>query len=380
MAGLYLHIPFCRQACHYCNFHFSTSLQYRAEMVAAIIREISWRQGYLAERELQSVYFGGGTPSLLSPAELGQIFAAIGAHFRLVPGAEVTLEANPDDLTADYLAGLRDTPVNRLSIGIQSFSDTDLRFMHRAHDAHEAQASLERALAAGFEQLTIDLIYGAPTTTDEQWLANIDRALALGIPHLSCYALTVEPRTALAHQIKTGQAPPMDEQQAARQFAILVEQLEGAGFLHYEISNFARPTALAVHNSNYWRGVPYLGVGPAAHSYDGDSRQWNVANNAKYLRRLAEIDPVCPPQIDEEPLFEREVLSPTDRYNEYVMTGLRTMWGVQPEALTPEHQAHFLTHIQQFIDKKLIVKQENSFILTRSGRFLADGIAADLFI
>jgi oxygen-independent coproporphyrinogen-3 oxidase len=380
MAGLYLHIPFCKQACHYCNFHFSTSLRYRDEMVAALLRELAWRHRYLAAPTLSSVYFGGGTPSLLSPAALQQLFAGIQTYFNLSADAEITLEANPDDLTPDYLAGLRDTPVNRLSIGIQSFHEDDLRFMNRAHNAEEAHRCLERAQAAGFSQLTIDLIYGAPTTSDERWIANIDTALAFGLPHLSCYALTVEPRTALAHQVKTGQVASPDDNQAARQFEILVDRLEAAGYLHYEISNFARPDALAVHNSNYWRGAPYLGLGPAAHSYDGQSRQWNVANNARYLRRLAEVDPATPPDPEEEPLFEREVLSPADQYNEYVMTGLRTMWGVQLSMLTTAQRQHFLQHIQQFVDKKWVAETKDAFVLTREGRFLADGIAAALFL
>ena len=291
MAGIYFHIPFCKQACHYCNFHFSTSLRYKEEMVQAMLRELEARRLYLPDEPLDSIYFGGGTPSLLSEGELMAFFEAVNRYFRLSPKAEITLEANPDDLKPETLAALGRSPVNRLSIGIQSFAEEDLRFFNRAHDAHEARRCLDNARAAGFGDLTIDLIYGAPTTSHAQWAENLEIAFSYQIPHLSCYALTVEPRTALDHFIKKGKAPAVDEEQAARQFGYLVEATQAAGYEQYEISNFALPGRYAVHNSNYWTGAPYLGIGPSAHSFDGESRQWNVANNAKYLKAVGSGPP-----------------------------------------------------------------------------------------
>lgn len=371
MPGIYLHIPFCKQACHYCDFHFSTSLKYRTEVVEAMLRELEWQRNYLPDQPLDSIYFGGGTPSLLAAAELDQLFHKIQEIWSIQAEAEVTLEANPDDLSPQKLSELRQTPVNRLSIGIQSFSEEDLRFMNRAHNAREAAACIENALNAGFHKLTVDLIYGSPTTSDEVWAGNIDRVLAYDIPHISCYCLTVEPRTALAHFVRTGQAQPVDDEQANRQFAYLIDRLEAAGYAHYEISNFARPGHYAVHNSNYWLGQPYLGIGPSAHSYDRHSRHWNVANNAKYIRALRDEPPGA--------WFEREKLSPADRYNEYVMTRLRTIWGVDPQDLEPPFRAYFLDQVTEAIAKGHVEKRDGIYRLSRTGKFLADRIAAELF-
>ncbi|MEZ4994900.1 MAG: radical SAM family heme chaperone HemW, partial [Saprospiraceae bacterium] len=277
MPGLYLHIPYCKQACHYCNFHFSTTLHNREGMIEAIVQEMKLRRAALPSVPLASVYLGGGTPSLLTHEELNRIFSTIYELFSISEDAEITLEANPDDLNLEAIRHLKDTPVNRLSIGIQSFSEEDLRFMNRAHNAIEARTSIEYVQDAGFENLTIDLIYGTPTTTDRQWARNMEIALEYDIPHISCYALTVEPRTALAHFVKKGKVPSPDEDQAVRQFEQLMDIMELEGFEHYEISNFARPGWHARHNSSYWRGKPYLGIGPAAHSFDGDrTRSWNV--------------------------------------------------------------------------------------------------------
>ena len=374
MPGIYLHIPFCKQACHYCNFHFSTSLKHKAEMVEAMLRELSLRKDYLADKELDSIYFGGGTPSLLTEGELMRFFEKIEKHFTIKPGAEITLEANPDDLTKEKIAALRRTPVNRLSIGIQSFFEEDLRFFNRAHDAREARACLEEALAAGFGNLTIDLIYGSPTTSDAHWEENLSIAFGYKIPHISCYALTVEERTALNHFIKAGKAPAVDEEQAARQFELLVAAMQEQGYIQYEISNFAQPGRFAVHNSSYWKGEPYLGLGPSAHSYNGESRQWNVANNAKYLREVTS---------QEMSFFEIERLSPADRYNEYAMTGLRTIWGVELGRLRQmgaEYERHFLQHIQPYLESGQAEREGETVRLTNAGKFLADGIAAAVFI
>ncbi|MCB0552924.1 MAG: radical SAM family heme chaperone HemW [Phaeodactylibacter sp.] len=382
MPGIYLHIPFCKQACHYCNFHFSTSLKYKGELVQAMLRELELRKDYLVEKELDSIYFGGGTPSLLTEAELMLFFENIGKYFTLKPGAEITLEANPDDITPEKLQSLRHTPVNRLSIGIQSFHEEDLRFFNRAHSASEARACLARALDAGFNDLTIDLIFGSPTTTDERWAENLDLAFSYDIPHISCYALTVEERTALAHFIKTGKAPAVEEDKAARQYEHLMAEMATHGYIQYEISNFAKPGRFAVHNSNYWRGEPYLGLGPSAHSFNGESRQWNVANNTKYIRLLTnetgfENLPRLAPG-----LFEIEQLTPVDRYNEYVMTGLRTIWGVELSRLRqigPEFETYFLQNVQVFIEEGKADRVEDTVLLTDAGKFLADGIAAELF-
>jgi len=376
MAGIYFHIPFCKQACYYCNFHFSTSMKYKSEMVEAMLRELDWRQRYLREEELSSLYFGGGTPSLLEEGELMAFFDAVHRYFRLASDAEITLEANPDDLHPEKLAALRRSPVNRLSIGVQSFSEEDLRFFNRAHNAREARECLERARAAGFEDLTIDLIYGAPTTSDARWLENLRMAFESNIPHLSCYALTVEPRTALDYFIRKGKVPPLEEEQAARQFELLREATAAAGYEQYEISNFAWPGRYARHNSSYWSGEAYLGIGPSAHSYDGHSRQWNVANNAKYLRALSGT------KLEATQLYEREELQPSDRYNEYVMTGLRTIWGVELKkvrALGLGFEQHLRTAAQPFLEEGQLVQQKGAYQLTPQARFLADGIAAALF-
>lgn len=375
-AHLYLHIPFCKQACHYCNFHFSTSLAQKDALLEALLRELELQHDYLGGTPLSSVYFGGGTPSLLSIKELEQIFEKINALHRLLPDAEITLEANPDDLSPDYLADLRRySPVNRLSIGVQSFHDADLRWMNRAHNAEHARNCIHAALTAGFQDLTLDLIYGAPTTTDAQWEANMNIAFDLGIPHLSCYALTVEEGTALAHRIKKGKSPAVEEERAARQFECLMEASAARGYEQYEVSNYALPGRYARHNSSYWRGAPYLGVGPSAHSFDGKrTRQWNLANNALYIRALAEGH--IP--------FEQEILSPEQRYNELVMTGLRTQWGCDPgqlAALDASFAERFRNDIQRFVAEGLAeqVPGLGAFRVTRAGKLLADGIASALF-
>lgn len=372
MSGLYLHIPFCKQACHYCNFHFSTSQRQRSAMVSALLLELERRASYLPSPQLHSIYFGGGTPSLLLPQELEALFTGIQRHFTIDSTAEITLEANPDDLTLDYLRFLRNTPVNRLSIGIQSFADVDLAAMNRAHVGTEARTCLEQALDVGFQAITVDLIYGAPTTTDAIWASNLTTVFDLNIPHLSAYCLTVEPRTALHHFVATGQQPPVDEAQAARQFHYLLEASATAGYEHYEISNFARPGHRARHNSSYWLGEPYLGIGPSAHSFDGTSRQWNVANNSLYLRALQQ-------QAPEELWTEKEILTPAQRYNEYVMTSLRTSWGLDLQRLDPSERAFFLQRIAPYVTAGQVVQQGNHFTLSREGKFLADHITVAVF-
>lgn len=343
-------------------------------MLTAILTELELRRDYLQNTTIGSVYFGGGTPSLLDTKDLERIFETIQRLYQLEAGAEITLEANPDDLSREKLHELRQyTPVNRLSIGIQSFSDDDLRWMNRAHHAQHARQCLDHALHAEFHDLTIDLIYGAPTTSDAQWQENLAIAFEYGIPHLSCYCLTVEEGTALGTFVKRGQQPPVDEEKAARQLEYLMLATESQGFDHYEISNFARPGHYARHNSSYWRGEHYLGVGPSAHSFDGVSRQWNIANNALYIKDLH----------DNKVPSEREVLTPTQRFNEYIMTALRTIWGVEPEKLASIDHAYagyFEQAVQSYISAGTVEQHGAVYRLTRAGKLLADRIAMELFL
>ena len=385
MAGLYVHIPFCKQACHYCNFHFATSLRYKSVMIEAMTKEIRLRQSYLQKEPLNTIYFGGGTPSLLSAEELNMLLQATRETYWVNTEAEITLEANPDDITEDRLITWKEAGINRLSIGIQSFHEDDLRWMNRAHSAKQSNAALALSLQY-FDNITIDLIYGLPGLTDAQWKENVDRALALGIPHLSCYALTVEPQTPLDKQVRLQQKSPTDPDKQAAQFLLLMEWLEQAGYRHYEISNFAKPGLESRHNSSYWQGDSYIGIGPSAHSYNGVSRQWNVANNQQYIESL---------QKEEIP-FEIEILSPTQQLNEYIMTALRTDEGISlgklkkfnieslasvenNETLVNDLSAQLLEKASKFLNSGLAFHKDGNILLTREGKLLADGIAADLF-
>ncbi|MFT5910508.1 MAG: oxygen-independent coproporphyrinogen-3 oxidase, partial [Paraglaciecola sp.] len=364
MAGIYLHIPFCKQACHYCNFHFSTSLQRKSEMVDSVLKELVLQKDYLQGETIETIYFGGGTPSLLSPKELNLIFEKINQHYILGNDIEITLEANPDDLTAQKLATLASSPVNRLSIGIQSFFEKDLKFMNRAHNAEEAKVCVQNAKNAGFDNLTVDLIYGSPTTSMANWRTNLQTVFDLKISHISCYCLTVEPKTALDHFVKTGKAEPVDEEQAAQQFDILVDEMEKHGYDHYEISNFAFPDCYSKHNSSYWLGEKYLGIGPSAHSFNGISRQWNVANNAKYMTALAEGNLS----------FEKETLTPTQQYDEYVMTSLRTIWGCELQRLAgfdKKFESYFLKNVRPFLKDEVVFEKNGFYFLTKKGKLLA---------
>jgi len=374
MSGIYLHIPFCKQACHYCDFHFSTSLKKKEALVAMMAREIALRNTWMGDQTvIETIYFGGGTPSLLTIPELLFLIETIYQHFKVVEHPEITLEANPDDLTPDYLHALAQTPVNRLSIGVQSFFEEDLRLMNRAHNAQEALASLQLASTL-FDNITLDLIYGIPGLTNEKWLANIQTALDLGVPHISSYALTVEPKTALHSFVQKGIIPNPDDGQAQEQFLLLMDQLEAAGFMHYELSNFGKEGYFSKNNSAYWLGKSYVGIGPAAHSFNGTQRGWNISNNTKYIQAL---------EAHELPL-ELETLSLTDRYNEYVMTGLRTIWGVDLNRLETEFGSRFKTYfIQQaevHLEDHLLFIDGDIVRTTRKGKFLSDGIASDLFL
>jgi oxygen-independent coproporphyrinogen III oxidase len=374
MAGIYLHIPFCRQACHYCNFHFSTSLQGMNDFVPALLKEMEGRSDYLGDATIGTIYLGGGTPSLLDPAELNLVLGRLKELFVFEPAPEITLEANPDDMTdRERLKAWRSAGINRLSIGIQSFFDDDLRWMNRAHDASQAAESIRLAKEEGFDNISIDLIYGGPTLPDGHWQRNVAEAIRWQIPHLSCYALTVEPRTALDKLIRQHKRAEVSPDDQARQLLLLMNWMRQAGYEHYEISNFALPGHRSRHNSAYWQGVPYLGLGPSAHSYDGKSREWNVANNARYIAALAG---------GTIPVAEKEVLTPAQQLNEYIMISLRTMEGINLSAVSRRFGAGIaealLQRAQAHIRKGLITQAEN-LVLTNEGKLFADGIAADLF-
>ena len=373
MPGIYLHIPFCKQACHYCNFHFSTNLKLKDAMINAIIAEIALQKDYLNGKTVETIYFGGGTPSLLESKDLDKIFNQLHKYHKISDDVEVTLEANPDDLSPDYLKILKDSSINRLSIGIQSFSETDLLYMNRAHSAKEGERSIHMARDAGFENLTIDLIYGTPTTSDEQWQRNLALIYQLDIPHISCYCLTVEEGTALDHFVKTGRSKPVNEEQSARQFEQLMLAMEINLYEHYEISNFARDQKYSKHNTNYWRSEAYLGIGPAAHSFNGNTRQWNINNNVKYIEALEQG----------KLAFELEKLNPKTQYNEYVMTSLRTIWGCDLKVMQKwkdDYTVHFLKEIIPFIENNTVATNSKNYWLTQKGKLLADRIAMELFI
>lgn len=372
MAGIYIHIPFCKKACHYCNFHFSTAKDKMGEMVKAICKEAELNKTYPAEK-IETIYFGGGTPSLMTGEETGTMIVEFHRLFDIDDNAEITLEANPDDITVENLLGWKEAGITRLSIGIQSFFEADLQWMNRAHNAEQALNAVELAQQYGFHNITIDLIYGTPYLTDEKWEQNIATALAMHVPHLSCYALTVEPKTALAKMIATHQSADVDTDKQAKHFSILTERLSAAGFEHYEISNFALPGFRSRHNSSYWQGKSYLGLGPSAHSFNGKSRQWNIANNSLYLTAIAKgITP-----------FEEEFLTDTQRLNEYIMTGLRTIEGVSLSKVSIDFSELKATSLaesaKKHIERGHMLLLNGSLQLTAEGKFLADGIAADLF-
>lgn len=373
MAGIYLHIPFCKQACYYCNFHFSTSLAQRPQLIQQMLREMVLQKDYLGNQPVSSIYFGGGTPSLLPQEDLRQLMDQLYTLFNINSDAEITLEANPDDLSPEKLRELHAVGINRLSIGIQSFHEEDLRWMHRAHNSEQALQCILDAKAAGFKNLTIDLIYGGPTLTDEGWARNVQQAINMGITHLSCYALTVEPGTALDHFIRKKKMPAVDADKAARHFEQLMNWTAQAGYEHYEISNFALPGWHSRHNSSYWQGQSYLGLGPSAHSFNGHSRQWNLANNAGYIKSLEQG--IIP--------FEREELTPVMMLNEYIMTTLRTSAGCMLATVASrfgeDHRDQLLQAAQPFLQKKWMVLKNDTLVLTPEGRLFADGIASELF-
>ncbi|MBT8271098.1 MAG: radical SAM family heme chaperone HemW, partial [Bacteroidia bacterium] len=366
------HIPFCKQACFYCDFHFSTSLKKKDELLQALIKEIELRRQELAEQVVETIYFGGGTPSLLNRYELNQILNCIIENYQVIQDPEITLEANPDDLTEDYLRSLADSRINRLSIGIQSFRDEDLKLMNRAHTAEMAKNTLSLAKNL-FQNISIDLIYGIPISDRSKWHSNVDIALEYEIPHISSYALTVEPKTALYTFIKKGLIPEPEDSAAEEQFHLMIELLNQAGYIHYELSNFGKPGYFSKNNSAYWQGKSYMGIGPSAHSFSGKERSWNVRNNNLYIKALNEGRLPA----------EREELSKTDRFNEMIMTGLRTIWGVSLEQVREQFGALYETHLirqsETYIKEQLLYIENGKLLVTKKGKFLSDGIASHLF-
>ncbi len=381
MSGIYIHIPFCKQACHYCDFHFSTSLKKKDEMILALAKEIQLRSKSTPNLNLptpnseviETIYFGGGTPSILQIADIRFLIDEVYKNYKVVENPEITVEANPDDLTEERIIELSKNRVNRLSIGIQSFFEDDLQMMNRAHNSVEASKCLEIATKY-FDNISLDLIYGIPGMSNEKWKQNIEKSLSFNIPHISSYALTVEPKTALDTFIKKGIIKEPDDEVAQEHFHILVEKLQENGFIHYELSNFGKENYFSKNNSSYWLGKKYIGIGPSAHSYDGILRSWNIANNALYIKSIQE---------NKLPLTS-EKLTREDRYNEYIMTGLRTIWGVSLERIESEFGQEFLNYLnkqsQRFINDDLLIVENQTLKTTKKGKFLCDGIASDLFL
>ena len=370
--GIYIHIPFCKQKCHYCDFHFSTSLKNKEDLITCLLKEIEIQKSYLNEEIVETIYFGGGTPSFLDSLEVRRILDKVYAEFDVISNPEITLEGNPDDFTFQKLQELKQAGINRLSIGIQSFNDVDLTWMNRAHNSNQATKCVQDAQRLGFDNITIDLIYGLPEMTIEAWKVNLQKAIDLDIQHISAYNLTVEKGTVLHHFVKTGKSKPLSDVAGAEQFELLIKTLENNKFKHYEISSFGKEGYFSKHNSSYWKRKFYLGIGPSAHSFNGNTRQWNVPNNAKYIKAIK----------DGEVPFELEKLSKNDRYNEYILLGLRTIWGCEFDYVKSEFGEERLRNLKEqlpnYSDQINIDAQ--SFSLNQKGKAFADRIASELFV
>ncbi len=373
MSGIYIHIPFCKQACHYCDFHFSTSIKKKEEMVLALAKETEMRKSEFNDEVVETIYFGGGTPSILTIENLRFLIEVVYSNYKVVENPEITLEANPDNLSSDYLIELSKIGINRLSIGIQSFFEDDLQLMNRAHNSAEAKECLLEATKY-FDNISVDLIYGIPGMSNEKWLQNIEMALSFNVPHISSYALTVEPKTALYSFIQKGIIPQPEDEVAQEHFQILVDKLTENDFIHYELSNFGKENYFSKNNSSYWLGKKYIGIGPSAHSYNGEKRGWNVSNNSLYIKSI----------LQNKVPVETETLTKTDRYNEYIMTGLRTIWGVSLDRIATDFGDTYLNYLNQqaakYIEDELLFVYENILRTTKKGKFLSDGIASDLFL
>ena len=374
MAGIYIHIPFCKSKCAYCNFFSLASESKINDYVEALKKEIVLRKNYLGGETVKTIYFGGGTPSLLSVKNIEEILELLNKNYEIVSSPEITLEINPDTIDREKMSSLKKIGVNRMSVGIQSFDDDDLRYLGRRHDSRHAMQVLEDLKQTDFEKITLDLIYGMPTLTEEKWNKNLDIFFSTGITHLSAYALTVEPKTNLGQRIEKGELQSVSEEETIRHYNILVERTKENDFEHYEISNFAKEGFRSQHNSIYWRDEKYLGLGPSAHSYDGNSRQWNISNLTKYIQLVG----------DAELFYEKEILSTEDKFNEYVMTSLRTSWGCDIEKIERDYGKsyahHFLKNIKKYLENGEMLKENNTYFLSEEGKLFADGIAADLFL
>lgn len=382
MSGIYIHIPFCKSKCAYCNFFSLVTEKKVDDYVSALKKEIIDRKSYLDDELVKTIYFGGGTPSLLPVKYVEEIMELLHKNFNIVANPEVTLEINPDTIDKDKIFALKSLGVNRMSVGIQSFHDDDLRYLGRRHDSRHAMQVLDDLKSVGFEKITLDLIYGMPTLTEEKWNENLDIFFSTGISHLSAYALTVEPKTILGQKIEKAELQEVSEEETIRHYNILVERTKENGFEHYEISNFAKEGCRSQHNSIYWQDVKYLGLGPSAHSYDGNSRQWNVSNLTKYIQLVGDAE--TQRRRDAELFYEKEILSTEDKYNEYVMTSLRTSWGCDIEKIERDYgksySHNFLKNIKKYLDSGIMLKDFNTYHLTDEGMLFADGIAADLFV
>lgn len=372
LAGIYIHIPFCKQACSYCDFYFSTKLTHKDAVVKNLLKEIELRHSYLAEKKIESIYFGGGTPSILSKKDFEEIFTTLNFYFNWESIAEITLEANPDDISLDTLSTWKELGINRLSIGLQSFNNYELRWMNRLHTASDSLRSVKLAQDNGFNNISIDLIYGSKFQTLRSWESTLRKAIQLNTQHISAYNLTIESKTMLGTHHQQDKEPAVDEALSSEQFLYMISRLEETGYVHYEISNFGKKNFFAVNNSNYWLQKPYLGLGPSAHSFNGNSRQWNVKNNNLYVKALRE----------NTPFFEIEELSLKNKFNEYVLTRLRTIWGCDIIEIEQRFGAELAMHFKKIIMNKLadVTETNGIFSLSKSGKLRADSIAADLFV
>lgn len=372
MAGLYIHVPFCAKRCLYCDFFSNTEMKYKEPYVTALIRELEIRKDYIGNEPLETIYFGGGTPSQLQATDFERIFDAIQRLFDISGCKEVTLEANPDDMTPEYVASLRTFPFNRISMGVQSFKAEDLRFLNRRHDREQALRAVELCKENDLSNISIDLIYGLPGQTLKEWESNLDRAIHLDIPHISAYHLIYEEGTALYKLKEAGKISPVEEEVSVSLFTSLIDRLTANGYLHYEISNFARPGMISRHNSSYWTGKKYLGAGPSAHSYNGESRQWNVSSLPAYIRGIESGSPE----------IEVEELDISTRYNDFIITGLRTMWGVNLTEIQGKFGKDKLIYCQKqaapYLKQGLLIEKDETLTLSRNGIFISDSIMSDL--
>ena len=375
MSGIYIHIPFCKQACNYCDFHFSTSLKLKPNLIDSILSEIDLRNSYLVNKSIETIYFGGGTPSILSEKDLFLILEKIYKNYKVSSNAEITLEANPDDLSVEKLKELKRLEINRLSIGLQSFNNEELIWMNRAHTATESEASVKRTQDKGFENISIDLIYGSKFSNLTNWKKTLDKAIALDVKHISSYNLTIEDKTKLGHDLKVKKEVAIDDEKSSELFLEMIDRLEKNNFIQYEISNFGKENYFSNHNSNYWKGVEYIGFGPSAHSFDGVSRQWNISNNNLYIKNVADKN---------EAYFEKEILSESDQFNEYILTSLRTIWGIDILVLKSKFNSEILNSfnekIKTSISSDMVSFTNNKYVLTSNGKLFADKIASELFV